>query len=67
MMKQPIEQKQEMIAQVWQENKNQPTMTLKEVAQLEEDNMIRRMEREKKQREENKEDTDSEKEEVDAR
>ena len=56
-----------MVAQVWQENKNQPTMTLKEVAKLEEDNMLRRMERQKKQREENQEDTDSEKEEVDAR
>lgn len=34
-----------LVAQVWQENANRPTMTLEEVAQMEEDNMYARMAR----------------------
>jgi len=42
-------------------------MSLEEVGDLEYDNMMQRMEREKKQQEANKVDTDSDKEEVDDR
>lgn len=59
--------KQQLVAQVWQENANKPTMTLEEVGELEYQNMVERQARQAKMREENKEDSDSDKEEVDAR
>jgi hypothetical protein len=59
--------KKDLVAQVWQENANKPTMTLEEVGELEYQNLMERTEREKKQAEANKVDTDSDKEEVDDR
>jgi immunoglobulin-binding protein 1 len=63
----PSEKRTGLVAQVWQENANKPTMTLEEVGELEYQNLLERTEREKKQQEANKEDTDSDKEEVDDR
>ena len=63
----PSENRTGLITQVWQENANKPTMTLEEVGELEYQNMLQRMEREKQQQEANKVDTDSDKEEVDDR
>jgi phosphopantothenoylcysteine synthetase/decarboxylase len=63
----PTELRKDIVAQVWQENANKPTMTLEEVGDLEYNNMMEREARQAKFREENKEDTDSDKEEVDER
>jgi hypothetical protein len=63
----PSEKRSSLVTQVWQENANKPTMTLEEVGELEYQNMVQRTEREKLQAEANKEDTDSDKEEVDDR
>lgn len=62
-----LNQRQDLITQVWQENANKPTMSIQEVGDLEYDNMMQRTEREKKQREANYVDTDSDKEENDDR
>ena len=61
------EQRKNMVAQVWQENANKPTISLEEVADMEYENMINRQEREAKQKAENQVDTDSDKEENDDR
>jgi len=63
----PTMKKKDLVAQVWQENANKPTMTLEEVGELEYQNMVERTKREKAQAEANKVDTDSDKEEVDDR
>ena len=42
--------KKELVAQVWQENANKPTMTLEEVGQMQIDNAEQRAKREAKQR-----------------
>lgn len=61
------DKRKELVAQVWQENANKPTISLEEVADMEYDNMMERMEREAKQKAENVVDTDSDKEENDDR
>ena len=63
----PSEKRKDLVAQVWQENANKPTMTLSEVAQLEYDNMVNREERQAREREANKQDSDDDKEHVDDR
>lgn len=60
-------QRKQLTAKVWTPNANQPTMTLDEVAELEMKNLQERTEKQKKYAEENKEDTDSDKQQVDAR
>lgn len=59
--------KKDLVAQVWQQNANKPTMTLEEVGELQYQNMMERTKRQKAQAEANKVDTDSDKEEVDDR
>lgn len=63
----PSEKRKDIITQVWQQNANKPTMTLQEVGELEYQNLMERTEREKKQKEANYQDSDSDKEEVDNR
>ena len=63
----PSEKRTELVAQVWQENPNKPTMTLSEVAQLEYENMVNRNERQTREREASKVDSDDDKEHVDDR